>query len=97
MNIEKSLFWHQGLFIQPQHFQLADRHMASLLAPVYEYALPNFWGVGNMEIQKASLGARTFCITSGAFMFPDGTFVSLPGNAVAESRHFDDAWIEGGK
>ena len=97
MDIEKPLFWHQGLFIQPQHFQLADRHTASLLAPLYEYAAPNFWGVGNMEIQKAALGARTFSITSGAFMFSDGTFVSLSGNAVIESRHFDDAWIEGGK
>jgi len=97
MNTTKPLFWHQGLFIQPQHFQLDDRHNASLLAPMFEYALPCFWGVGEMEIQKAALGTKTFGITSGAFVFPDGTHVALPGNAVMESRQFDEAWVEGGK
>lgn len=97
MEIEKPLFWHQGLFIQPQHLQLADRHSASLLTPMFEFVSPHLWGVGAMAIQKAALGTRTFGITSGTFMFSDGTLVNLPGNAVAESRQFDDAWVEGGK
>ncbi len=97
MDTAKPLFWHQGLFIQPQHFQLADRHGASLLAPLYDFVSPCLWGVGTMVIQKAALGARTFCINSGEFVFSDGTLVNLPGNAVTESRKFDDAWVEGGK
>lgn len=97
MDTSKPLFWHQGLFIQPQHFQLADRHGASLLAPLYDYVSPSLWGVGALAIQKSALGTRTFSITSGDFVFPDGTHVNLPGNAVAESRQFDDAWVEGGK
>jgi len=97
MDIAKPIFWHQGLFIQPQHFQLTDRHEASLLAPVYEFVVPCLWGVGDMEIQKAALGTKNFSITSGTFVFPDGTLVALPGNAVVESRQFDDAWVEGGK
>ena len=86
MDIAKPLYWHQGLFIQPQHFQLADRHGASLLAPVYEYGLPCFWGVGEMDIQKAALGTRSFCLNSGTFVFPDGTLAAFPDNAAAE-RH----------
>ncbi|MRR36700.1 type VI secretion system baseplate subunit TssK, partial [bacterium] len=82
MNTAKPLFWHQGLFIQPQHFQLSDRHCASMLAPVYEYALPCLWGVGELEIQKAALGTRSFSVSSGAFVFPDGMLVTLPGNGV---------------
>jgi type VI secretion system protein ImpJ len=33
----------------------------------------------------------------GNFLFPDGTHVVVPGNAVLEARPFHDAWITGGK
>ncbi|GAM09418.1 hypothetical protein OR1_01696 [Geobacter sp. OR-1] len=97
MNSEKPIFWHQGLFIQPQHFQLSDRYTASLLGPVYEYLLPHFWGVGELSIQQSALGTGTFGVGSGVFVFPDGSMASVPGNAVVESRQFDNAWVEGGK
>jgi type VI secretion system protein ImpJ len=97
MDIRKPLYWHQGLFLQPQHFQLTERYTSTLFAPWNDYFAPHFWGTGEMEIQKSALGARSFTLTRGSFLFPDGTHVTLPGNAVLESRHFEDAWIEGGK
>lgn len=97
MDSEKPIFWHQGLFIQPQHFQLSDRYTASLLAPVYGYLQPHAWGVGEMSIRQSGLGTGTFGINSGVFIFPDGVMASVPGNAAVESRQFDNAWVEGGK
>jgi type VI secretion system protein ImpJ len=97
MDIQRPLFWHQGLFLQPQHFQLLDLSFRSLLTPFHNYIVPHFWGTMDVEIQKAALGTRTFSLLKGDFLFPDGTYIVLPGNALINARSFDEAWVEGGK
>ncbi len=97
MDMERRLFWHQGLFLQPQHFQLLDLSFQSLLTPFHDFLSPHFWGVGSFEIQKASLGNRSFSPLKGNILFPDGTYAVFPGNALVESRSFEEAWMEGGK
>ncbi|HEX9022209.1 MAG TPA: type VI secretion system baseplate subunit TssK [Geobacteraceae bacterium] len=91
------IFWHQGLFLQPHHFQLFDRSVQMLFGPFHDYLAPHFWGVGGMEIQEASLGTGSFQLAKGDFLFPDGTYAAFPGNALVEPRQFDDAWVAGGK
>jgi type VI secretion system protein ImpJ len=95
--MERPLFWHQGLFLQPQHMQLADLHAQSLLTPVYRYLCPYPWGIGEVEIQTAALDNLNFNLVRGNFVFPDMTYIALPGNAIIEARSFDEAWVEGGK
>jgi type VI secretion system protein ImpJ len=95
--MERPLFWHEGLFLQPQHFQLEDLHFQSLLAPFHRLLQPHFWGIGDLEIQEAALGNRNFNLLGGEFLFPDKTYVVFPGNAVIEARSFDEAWLEGDK
>ncbi len=97
MDIQRPIFWHQGLFLQPQHFQLLDLSFRSLLTPFYQFLEPHFWGIGEIEIQKAALGNRAFNPLKGNFLFPDGTHAVLPGNALIEARPFDEAWVEGNK
>jgi type VI secretion system protein ImpJ len=97
MTIQRPLFWHQGLFLQPQHFQLADLYYSSLLTPFMKYPQPYFWGVGELQIQKAALGNRSFDMLKGEFLFPDGSYVVFPGNSVMEARNFEESWVEGGR
>jgi type VI secretion system protein ImpJ len=59
--------------------------------------VPHFWGAIDVEIQKAALGTRTFSLLKGDLLFPDGTYVVLPGNALINARSFDEAWVEGGR
>ena len=80
----RPLFWHQGLFLQPQHLQLADLHMQSLMTPVYRYLCPHPWGVGEAEIQTAALDNRSFNLLSGNFIFPDMTYVSVPETGLSK-------------
>ena len=95
--MEKPLFWHQGLFLQPHHFQMEDLYFRSLLTPLHLFLQPHLWGIGDIEIQQTALGNFSFSIIRGDFLFPDMTYVVLPGNAVIEARFFDQAWVEGGK
>lgn len=94
---ERPLFWHQGLFLQPQHFQLLDRCIQATTIPFQSFQQPHFWGVGTLKIQEAALGNLSLDILSGEFLFPDNTFVSFPGNALLEARSFSEDWVEGGK
>jgi len=91
----RPLFWHQGLFLQPQHFQHQDLHTKSLLEPVVHYMTPHFWGVGSCDIAEAALGNRSFEVIKGEFVFPGGTHVIVPQNGLVEARSFDEDWIEG--
>lgn len=97
MDTQRPLFWHQGLFLQPQHFQLLDLSFQSLLVPFFEFLQAHFWGVGEWEIQRGALANRMLNILRGEFLFPDGTYTTIPGNALIEARSFQEDWVEGGK
>ncbi|MBT4448235.1 MAG: type VI secretion system baseplate subunit TssK, partial [Gammaproteobacteria bacterium] len=90
----KSVFWHQGLFLQPQHFQLADRSQEARLYPYQNYLQPHFWGVCQIQMLASSLGHRTCEIESGEFIFPDGTFISIPQNSIISPRSFEEEWVD---
>jgi type VI secretion system protein ImpJ len=95
--MERPLLWHQGLFLQPQHFQLSDLYHASLLSPLQKYILPYLWGVARIEIRQAALGTGSFQLDVGEFVFPDMTYAVVPDNATVEPRKFDGDWVDGGK
>lgn len=95
--MERPLYWHQGLFLQPQHFQLQDRYTASLMAPLHHRLMPHFWGVGSMAVKSAALGNRSIGLTGGEFLFRDMTYAVVPDNALIMPRSFENAWEDGGK
>ncbi len=95
--MKRPLFWHQGVFLQPQHFQWQDLHFQSLLEPFYGLMAPHFWGVEDLDIPRGALENSSFEIQKGRFLFSDMTYVTFPGNASIEPRSFDDTRLEGGK
>ncbi len=97
MDIQRPMFWHQGLFLQPHHFQQADLYFQSLQMPFRKFLSPFFWGVAGCEISPGALENKSFEVTGGEFIFPDGTYAVYPGNALLAGRSFADAWTEGDK
>ncbi|MEN6620262.1 MAG: type VI secretion system baseplate subunit TssK [Smithella sp.] len=97
MKAIKPILWHQGLFLQPQHFQYNDSYIQSLLNPLMTYLQPYMWGVCNISIGEAVLNNQIFEIEEGQFIFQDGTWVTFPGNAFIQSRSFKDHWKESDK
>jgi type VI secretion system protein ImpJ len=94
METDRPVFWYQGLFLQPQHFQLADLHARSHLRPILEHGIPHFWGVGTLEIASGALANNILEITRVQLLFRDGTYVSVPGNGLLKSRSFESAWTQ---
>lgn len=86
----RPVFWHQGLLLQPQHFQLAERSLQTMLAPWQELLVPHFWGVSRLALRLSFSAQRSLEVAAGAFLFPDGTYLEYPGDAVIEPRGIDE-------
>ena len=93
----KPVFWYQGLFLQPQHFQQNALHTHALLNPVQTLIQPYFWGVRRLGIQESALKNQVLEIAGGDILFRDGTWVSYPGNAMLQARSFKGSWVESDK
>jgi len=90
----KPIFWQQGMFLQPQHFQLSDQYQQYLTEPYRQHMQPHFWGVSQLELLTSALELRNCEIQGGEFLFPDGSYVKIASNAVVSPRSFDEAWVE---
>jgi type VI secretion system protein ImpJ len=97
MDDKKAIYWHQGMFMQPQHFQMADLHNQFRNKPLLESGLPHFWGVGELELSSAAAANRSIQVERAQLLFPDRSYIEYPGNAVIAPRSFDSAWVEGDK
>lgn len=89
MNIDQPLYWHQGLFLQPQHFQQNDARIEQRLARTTELVHPYPWGLISLRINEAALVARQCLIDQLSVRFPEGTLAEYPGNAVLEARSIE--------
>ena len=92
--MEKPLFWHQGLFLQPQHLQLNDLHNQSKFTPYHKYLQSYLYGAGNIEIKEGALSNYSLQIDKGEFWFKDMTYTVVNDNAIIEPRAFNDVWDE---
>lgn len=98
MTPEKQIFWHQGLFLQPQHFQHLEQYQRSLLTPVNEYRQPFCWGIRSIEINESALLNRVVEITDLEALFQDFSWVRTGKNSSLSARSFADqenAFTEG--
>lgn len=93
--MDRPLYWHQGLFLQPQHLQLTTRYAEGLNLPLKNYLSPCFWGVGQWQVQLTSLNNQSFQLIEGQFLFPDMAYAVLGRNAVVMPRSFEDTWQKG--
>ena len=78
MSWDSKVLWNEGLFLQPHHFQQADRYMESLVAGLARRVSPYAWGVNKLEIDEEVLKFGQFAITSCAGLTPDGTVFRVP-------------------
>lgn len=96
MEAFRPLFWGQGLFLQPQHFQQMDRYHEARLLHYVHLIQPFCWGLRSLSINETALRNFVFEIQRCDMVTREGTIVrfqtaSLPGNAHIIPRSFETA------
>lgn len=92
MNGHRPVFWSQGLFLHPQHFQAADEAVERQIEPLRRHVLPFFWGLRRMELRNAALERFAVEIDGLEAVFPSGAVVSVPFDASIAPLALDDTW-----
>ena len=78
MSWDSKVLWTEGLFLQPHHFQQADRYTEALVAGLARRVVPYTWGVSALEIDTEVLKVGQFAIKSCAGLTQDGTVFRVP-------------------
>ncbi|WP_277972979.1 type VI secretion system baseplate subunit TssK [Pantoea agglomerans] len=89
---EQQIYWHSGLYLQPQHFQSLDLHHAWLHACHRQQAQPYNFGIIELSMNSAALDDYVMSVDNISFILPGGDYLKYPGNCRIEKRNFRDAW-----
>ncbi|KPF67734.1 type VI secretion protein [beta proteobacterium AAP99] len=74
----RKVVWTEGLFLQPQHFQQADRHLERWVEGRTNALRPYPWGFTALDIDEDSLKLGRIVVTRAQGVFPDGTPFDAP-------------------
>ena len=78
MSWDNKVLWTEGLFLQPHHFQQADRYKEALVAGLAHRVAPYVWGFSELEIDEEALKIGKFSVKSCAGLTHDGTVFRVP-------------------
>lgn len=80
MEVESKVIWHEGMFLQPQHFQQHDRYLEYLINYRHRMLNKNFWGFSELLLDFELLSVGKIGILIAVGVFPDGTTFNMPRN-----------------
>lgn len=72
------VIWREGMFLQPQHFQQAERFLSHNINGMMTYYQPYYFGITEIEIDTGKLNFQNIAIKKCSGIFPDGTMFSIP-------------------
>ncbi len=90
----KPIFWRQGMFLQPQHFQQSELLQNAQANLLREYSHPWFWGFISYSLAKLALQQKRVELDQAELVFQDGTHVKIGENAYIQQRQLDDIQID---
>jgi type VI secretion system protein ImpJ len=97
MNHVRPIYWHEGLFLRPQHFQQHDLFSQSYAYLQSAMLQPHAWGVRKLSLVQSALNNQIFEIDQFEAVFSDGSLVRFPGNARLPRRSIEGMWDVSGK
>lgn len=78
MQSNKKVIWHEGMTLDPHHFQQSDRYFVSLLDFRIRSISNLHWGLVGLTIDKESLTNGQFKLLNCKGVMPDGLAFQLP-------------------
>lgn len=97
VNFNKPLFWHQGLFLQPQHFQYESLHAQHHIMQHMSHSTTYPWGIAQLQIDELMLNSGVVEFKALEVLFDDGALVSFPDNTHIKSRNIEGFWNDRNK
>ena len=80
MDSIKSLYWNQGLFLKPQHFQQLDSYTSALSNLYSKVRTGQGSGISELKFNVSALLTGMLYVEKLQCILEDGTLVSFPGN-----------------
>ncbi len=78
MRILQPVIWSKGTFLSPQHLQIQDRFIESILQFRTEALQFRPWGFSKLSINHEALAGGSFAIHEASGLFPDGLLFDIP-------------------
>ncbi len=94
MSQSQPIFWHHGMFLQPQHFQQSEQYLNKQVEVLKKHASPWLWGFSNLNIATQAISSKRIEIQQAEFLLEDGTYIKLGENAYVSSRTVDTSAID---
>ncbi|MDR1312457.1 MAG: type VI secretion system baseplate subunit TssK [Deltaproteobacteria bacterium] len=92
MFYNRPIFWQQGTFLTPQHFQLLEYQRRAELSFILEALHPWPWGFSALKLNEDALASFTLEIMEMDLWLPGGFRLVVPGNAQVPASSFRKAW-----
>lgn len=80
------IYWHSGLYLQPQHFQLSDIQQEYWDYRYLQLHTPFCWGMIRFELDPQALLNQELSASQAVLLFPDGTLVDVDVNGLLPER-----------
>ena len=97
MRILQPVIWAKGTFLSPQHLQVQDRFVESVLQFRMEALQFRPWGFSKLQINQEALATGAFAVHAAAGLFPDGLPFDIPGSDPAPPVKPLSAYYEPGQ
>jgi type VI secretion system protein ImpJ len=91
----KSLYWNQGLFLKPQHFQRFGLHSVSVSEAYSRIRSGTAAGISKLVIDIKALKNKMLIIEELECILPDGTLLIFPGNCNLSPVKLNSDFIDG--
>jgi type VI secretion system protein ImpJ len=78
MSVYNKIFWREGLFLRPQHFQQQDRFVERYVETRCAPLRGHTWGFTEVELETDLLAVGKLGLRRAAGVFPDGTPFRMP-------------------
>jgi type VI secretion system protein ImpJ len=88
------IHWHEGMFLRPQHFQAAERHVHQQIERAHKWDLHHNWGIRSIDINEDALAAYRFELRDLKGRLHDGTLVDLTSDASKLFLDLKSAFVE---
>ena len=83
----RPIFWGQGMFLQPQHFQQQDGYHEARLRCYLHWLSPFCWGVKTLTVNETALRNFMFEVEQCELVSWEGTLVRFQGDALPSNAN----------